>query len=542
MKGNSNKRFKPNKGNNGKKGNPHNNKYYEDPNKGNDKPDGSNDPMWYAQDAALLRQAASIPFSWSTGTISDLNIADPIGISAGTQLVAPGCIAFRMMPSVGYATSPTDPINIAAFSVYSYVRHANAGSANYDAPDLMCYLIAMANIYAAINHLMRIYGTSRLYSTRNRYMPRALLDAMGADYDDVVLHQADLRYGINMLINKAASFATPANMTYFNRYSMLYRSLYTEGTSPKDQIYLYTPAAFYRYNGDTAGPTAMTAMPWTYASNSNPTNSMTVDAMLTFVDNLLNPLMQSEDFNIMSGDILKAYGDSGIWKLTSLPEDYVVTPEFNIGVLEQMRNIDLLPFVANTVQGITTANGYIVSTPQLSVPDSEGFGVRVQAAATCRNKILETTTADVTPELVIESTRCKTGVIASRTSNATVYQLHTGSEFCQNAFIYVYANSQSASLTRFQLVQAITMNLTSPSISVLTDNLNAFAFARAFKFAPTQWIIWYNTSGSEPSVQQVIQFETFDNYAVLTPEEILRMHEAALLSMFKVPYIGAAKA
>lgn len=87
----------------------------------------TNDPSWYAADATLMRDAASIPFSWSVGTTLDIGVDE--------NYVVPGICAIDTVPSFGYSTDTTSPLNIAARSMYSFIRHANSGSANYDAPD-----------------------------------------------------------------------------------------------------------------------------------------------------------------------------------------------------------------------------------------------------------------------------------------------------------------------------------------------------------------------------------------------------------------------
>lgn len=510
-----------------------------------------NDPYWYGQDATLLRQAAAIPFSWATGTVSSLNyeLADTDKVP-GAKVVAPGIMTFRMIPSIGRCTETTDPANIAAFSIYSYVRHANAGSANYDAPDLMMYLLAMGNVYAAIQWLIRIYGISRLYSTRNRYMPRFILSAMGVNYEDVNLHQADLRYGINMLISKAASFATPSNMTYFNRMSFLFQGLYTEGTSPKDQLYAYVPYGFLQYVGDSDQPSRLEFQQLTYSTVK--ANQFTVDYMLTFVNSLLEPLMQSEDFNIMSGDILKAYGDGGIWKLALMPEDYVVTPKFDIGVLEQMRNITLrpsvtdIPIVGLGVQQVPTVNGstyyHLQSVPTITSTGST-TATHVATALMASSRILETTTEDVTPELVIESTRGMVAAEATGSGTSTGLIVYPGSDWCGMCVISSINDDSDTYQIETDTYYGMFLIVSNATIAQETNWIEGLFRARAFQFAPSSGIavVQPESESSNGKILRIARNESYDNYAIITTQEIKRMHEAALLNLFKVPYIGAAK-
>ena len=102
----------------------------------------TNDPAYYALNSQLLVDAASHAFSDATGTKipwstkgynEHLIVPDIASI--------PGVMSFRIAPTVGISTDQSSAVNVAARNIYSYVRHANSGHSNYDAPDLMMYLL-----------------------------------------------------------------------------------------------------------------------------------------------------------------------------------------------------------------------------------------------------------------------------------------------------------------------------------------------------------------------------------------------------------------
>lgn len=136
-----------------------------------------NDPRWYAQNPQLLRDTASFPYSWPLGNKLNLGQHAP-EINKGS---IPGIMGIYTAPTFGWADNPNSPINVAARNVYSYVRHANSGHANYDAPDLMLYLCAMDSIYSYLSYLKRVYGVVSTYSYTNRYYPKAVIQAMHVD-------------------------------------------------------------------------------------------------------------------------------------------------------------------------------------------------------------------------------------------------------------------------------------------------------------------------------------------------------------------------
>lgn len=303
----------------------------------------TNDPAWYAQTPELMRLSASIPFSNAAGVPFSLNTtATGTDTYQNSNLVIPGLLTLEVIPCPHVTPYANDPLNVAANAMLSFVVHANSRNLSYNAPDLMIYNIAMGNVYAYINFMMRVYGTAQIFSTFNRNLPRMLTVAQGVNYDDLMAHLADFRYGINLLINKAASFSAPADMPYFKRLAFMFSGIYSEGETIKDQLYMYTPAGFMQYS-ETASTTggSLTFSRWDTLTQH------TVDQMLSFGNNLLNAIITSEDMNVMSGDILKAYGQEGLLKLATMPEVYTVLPTTDLAVLEQMQNANYLGLNSN---------------------------------------------------------------------------------------------------------------------------------------------------------------------------------------------------
>lgn len=283
----------------------------------------TNDPSWYAVDSSLLRDAASIPFSRAVGTQVPLDFNSAAFWDEGTKVEysVPGVMTLEIIPTYGSIEDKNSPINVAATATYSFIRYANSGHANYDSVDLMLYLCAMSQVYSYINYLQRIYGLATLYSQRNRYMPRTLLYATGVDPDDVINNLANFRYGINVLINQAASLSVPANMPIFARQAFLYQNVYSEGQTVKDQMYMFTPEGFLFFH-ESADPDGAGSLELNHLGHTRRKCS----ELLEYGQRMLQPILQSEDMNIMSGDILKAYSANSLIKLTSVPEDYSVAP------------------------------------------------------------------------------------------------------------------------------------------------------------------------------------------------------------------------
>lgn len=482
----------------------------------------TNDPAWYGRTPELLRDAASIPFSNAAGVPFNLDIKgveQNVTFSAD-RVVIPGLMTFDVIPCPHADPYANDPLNIAANSMLGYIVHANSRNLTYSASDLMIYNLAMGNVYAYINFLMRIYGTTQLFSVFNRNIPSMLAAAQYVNYTDVINHLADFRYGINLLINKAASFAAPADMPYFRRLAFLFSGLYSEGESIKDQLYMFVPAGFMQYS-DTASQQGSSLV--YKAFNGNP--SYTVDQLLKYGNDLLNAIIGSEDMNIISGDILKAYGDGGILKLATMPEVYNVLPVTDLAVLEQMQNCT---FVDSGVANIT-------ATIQQSSSHTNTFalwgGATFQAASAGRQAVTNQfmcNTILTNPEAadVMERTRLQCGMQENEDETMLFY----GTEVVSRVGIWQNQGGTPARVG-VPLINAVS---SASSLEHVSSILNVHCLLETFKFHPKTFY-FSNTSNNWKLIGFAMDT---DNYAVYDWATLERMHEAAIMSLFIVDSIG----
>lgn len=204
-----------------------------------------NDVTFYAKDAQLLKDAASFAYSNPLGTSYKLFPGGTTWEPFNNYSI-PGVCALVVRPTIGITKDWVDPINVASRRLYSFVRHANSGHSNYDAPDLMMYIIAMANLHGLIRWAQRVYGTCMTYAYRNRYFPRALVEAQGIDFDDFMEHIADYRARLNILTAKIASLAVPADLGYYKRLAFMFSGYYFDENTPKAQTYMYVPDGYYQ--------------------------------------------------------------------------------------------------------------------------------------------------------------------------------------------------------------------------------------------------------------------------------------------------------
>lgn len=512
-----------------------------------DSKESRNDEAWYGADPALLRDAASIPFSASIGTSLDygssyIKSGNPY-FTQGANHAIPGLINFHITPTFGYAHNGNDPINVAANAIYAFLRQANSGAKNYDAPDMMIYCLAMTQVYSYISYLQRLYGYASLYSQRNRYLPKSLLFANLVSYDSIMNDLAGFRYAINLLINKASSLAVPGNMTIFQRHAFLYRDIYSEGDSIKDQLYQFVPDGFYKFalNDDKSGMLKYIGL----ASKADVTgetsaNLLSVKALIDLGNELLDPLITSEDFNIMSGDILKAYGDN-IIKLTSLPTEFPIVPIHDYTVLQQMKNATIIgqSLTSNALVQDPTKS-FLLYRPQVpKVTATTVYTDRLAARAQFANPIISVGTNEPTPGEVMEVTRLKCTRIDDPSQTQTDY-INCGTEIVRFVSLqYIDVNTGD---TRGQVMASNTTYST-----YNTDHLEDAAkqtyllmLLKNYKFAPLAYAFFTTADVGDFSKNDYFMGPAwdFDNYSVITPAILQKLHEAAIMNMLHVPHIS----
>lgn len=501
----------------------------------------SNDVTWYAKNVELLRSAASLPFSTTTG------MQLPFGSSAMPSV--PGVMSLTWNMSIGGVNN--DAINAAANSLYSYVVHANSRNTKYNAPDLMQVIIEGAHVFSAIAHAIRAYGTMKRFDQRNSYLPIGLIAAMGFDYSDLQANLSQMWFDINEIIARATQIWIPNDIPVLQRWFWMNSNIYMDAASIKSQYYVFTPGSFYGYdetyndNGgalslipdDAASETQI--KPFTMKAGSNHTWAEYVTLLNTMIGSLLN----SEDRGIMFGDILKAYGSDKIYAISPIPSDYTVQPVYDTEVLSQIENLsvyDGIPYAfaqnTNLLQIYTDWKGDNATTP----PGTKYMYPLTLMSWVRDVEILNFHQLDVpTPAQIMVATRLKAmGAfgIKPTTSGTSVLlvpktcgtETISGVDWIQ--FNYT-DNVPSLAVTAMSVNANSTVGITYPM----------FSAHEAFDWAP--WIYYYadTTLPSDvanvkaPSVRNC--FGDFDYYTSIDTETLKKMNVTALYSEFGVPVI-----
>lgn len=538
----------------------------------------TNDPEWYASSPQLLSDAASVPFSYTAGLPFSYG-----SVGGFSQMwVSPGVCVYYMRPGLPKTTQAGDALNAVSLKQFAFFRSTVSSRLPYEPADLTVMEIAMGQAYSFINWATRAYAiASNLFVNENRYLPERLLQVQGIDPYSLSNHLNDFRGWLNLLITRASALSVPKDMYYFRRMAMLYANIYTEGTSVKDQLYMYSPMGFWQFqdvpgNGSTgAWLKYVPLLEQMDADKFGEQNLLTWEEIQTYGNNLLNALYGSEDVGVMSANILRAYGSEHVLTLELVPEFPAITPIFDIGVLEQMQNT--CPVTNGLMQNIgksKTASGqtvvdndwsvkqtvlnkdtdpvtYLTFSPAIynNATDNTPNRIRnLQASAFAGlNKILTTTTASTDPKLVIESTRGMTYFeeeksVSTGTPN---YWLHCCTDCCVECIIY----QKDPNTVGYQVLTTMISDMNAASVpwvdiadtSAATTSLKSLVAKRilydAFRFRCNQMLITAElnpTSGGLPMVQNVSPVGLIDNFAVITHLVLNKMNDQAAYALFDI--------
>lgn len=487
-----------------------------------------NDVSWYVKNPQILKDAGSLSFNNPLGATLQMEDVVPINstfsANPGTTHM-PGIFSISFIPTAGKSKDNSSALNMAARNIYSFVRHANSGHANYDSPDLMLYLLAMDNIYMLFNHGKRVYGIARYYSQYNRYLPEGLIEAMHFDKDDVINHLADLRYGLNVIAAKLNALCVPNTMNLFTRHSWMVSNVYRDADESKAQNYLWVPTGYFVYD-ETGSPRGG------YLAAKD-FGTYTVETFISALNEALAAIIESEDMNIMSGDILKAYGAGKLWTLGAIGEEYSIEPVYNEEVLNQMHNTtcfwadyDHTGIPQNSIRQNPDTGALIYDPaifPYAGLPADKtqahvGFPI-----------VINMPRGDVTPDQVIVGTRNTVQVAISSNPDATDMDFDSlPSELVTNFTIYTKGENSSLTVYNFN------------SVFASTTGVSTFSTMQLMNLAQISHFDWHPILYLLDAVSNTFLGYVGDmsNYTLVSANTLKKLHDTAILSELDVPVNG----
>lgn len=463
----------------------------------------TNDPAWYTRFPQLTKDAASLWFSNPLGAriprLTPLATADGRIVDASLGSV-PGVMVINTILGPGTSADANSPLNATSRDIYSFIRHANSGHSNYNAPDLTMYLLCLDAYYTVWAKMVRAYGVASLVTKTSRFTAVRLLQSLGFDPNNILSNMANFRYAINNFAVKLGSYATPGSMDIYRRHTEIYTNIYQDSMSTKAQLYMLDPAGYYVYGEESAQGGKLTYRDY-------PDHLMTVDDVVS-IFNSFNSVINSEDMNIISGDILKAYGREGIFNVPAIDAGYVTPVVVDPLMLAQIENATILGVMdadslnisqdpnTNQVIYLPSVKGKVTSYPQLILnfhkPDPDV------------NDIMEATRFMVTfGDYYAEGDR--TPVLAC------------GADIVVGVRMYMFANDDA------YVSRTLKAYIDTSNAETLPHELAPVLMANSFAYAP-RCVVWWGTVMLGDTMD-------FDEYTYISPEMLWNIHNTALLSL-----------
>lgn len=552
----------------------------------------------YALTPVLQEMAASLPFGRALGSQTDFVSAALLSAETGTisnesvPSTFPGIMTLSWLPTIGISEGPTSPVSLAGRKLYYFVRHANSGHVNYDAPDLTNYIVAADSAFFMFSYFRRALGMLNTFSPLNRYYAQYAMESAGFDYNDLFHNAAELNFFLNQMAAKMRSLVLPKSIAYYQRHSALSDNIYADADDARAQTYQFVPAGWYVWTEPTSGDVSDHRL-WFLRFHPNPgiTNApgkrssenvsarsqrpdrgklITLADMREIMDEILEPLLLSEDFNIMSGDILKAFGSDVIVGVSEVPIGYTITPVYDEDALDQIRNAIILTLDIEFQPGTG-------STPrgEFDIAQKDGLYLYYSPKFRCRELFVRKPILDYahgmpSPGRNLAATRFTVSPRSIHYLSASVMKNQDGSLSasltCELSFSQIGTEVITSAWTSqiafekndFDVYQPRidfkSVRATNPVLVIngaITDTMTQY-YARlasvtrtaVFHSHPQQYIAAAELTAPAPSDEEPITCATaittkpigfigdFTNYCVLERSDVEKMHEAAVLALF----------
>lgn len=237
----------------------------------------------------------------------------------------PGVYAVTFAPLFGRATGiQTDPVNLAARNMWMNLRSLYSNRIPYTAGAIVKYSMALDSLLTAFQWVKRAYGVVFAYDVRNRYVPDALLKAMGLDYQDFRANLPDIKVFLNKLASQLSVFGVPTELRFILDHIDATAHIYMDDETSTAQYIVYSPEFYWKMNwaegklesyslvdyNQLTDPTA-TLAPW----------STVRDRFTALVEAFVN----NEDVYMIASDMMRLYGNlAGIGPVDST---YMIGPE-----------------------------------------------------------------------------------------------------------------------------------------------------------------------------------------------------------------------
>lgn len=537
---------------------------------------GRNDISFWNQYPELLKDASNVIFNEIAGT--PFLPGNPSTTMYDNIKFPTVGIRFRILPVVGKTKSANDAYNYQMRSLWLALHRAYRGVGTYEYPDLGITIFSIFGYFIELARAERIYGVCSSFKAQNRSYPNALLKALGVDPSTVAAAElADFRYQLNRIVSKSQLLCLPQGFKAFEAYISMFSNVFKDAEDVRAQWIVYDPAFRIRYNA--AKYTTGGCAEYVKRTANGANGTQLLSDIIADLENQMDALLSDTDIARMCSDILKAFGENGVVKLNYIPEDYVIEPLHEETRLEQMHNS---VFIGTPIGGdfssahVAEANFANITSSEQTLDLYQENGIMLQSihshaenfgatgaldgAVTAANfkafgsvynfgrttapgssvytglAMLDTWKASPTPDDVVELTRLTVtkSVNEVTISGTQYYDVDVDSYSLYVICGYDVYNADPVGVTEPYRVGGFASNLfeSAGTASVGTIAVRMIILAMLCDIDWHPWIC-YNLTTSGTLVDSNLFWDR-DNYSSISKVSLSRLHDACVLSAFKL--------
>lgn len=487
--------------------------------------------------AAAVKEPASIDeyWKWYEGNEELMNSVSGLAFSN-----YPGAnLEFFTSPSSGYVASTTNYPGVAAIYVdnvlacsdlasptkgttsnawqrafnkmYIKLRLKRSGASDYEPSDVGLYCVCYGSIIDLFEHIKRGFGIAHFYSKYQRDIPDSLLVASGMTVTSSDISELSTLWNqLNLTIAKMNSFAIPKDLKYIHKGEWFFRKVYMDDPTKRAQLYIYVPATLYKF-----GLNSTTSAGEGVAVNVSTTNR-SLSQWIALLNEFIDAFYNDPDAQKIHTDILSVYGEENCLKFESVPADYIVSPEYDEVVLNQIHNINVIDSTVSipnitqdptNTQLLAQAIGYTGITLG-SVINGSSF------------RIFDSMYDEPSAKGIIIGNRLNNAFTKSGAGSSTTTSLTPCMEIVRQIAYFSY-NSRTATRSQF-----------TTSTYVSSTGANE-AFRQTIYVFDQHPRLYINVSAD--GVNTISVNWELNNPATITTAQIKAIHEAAILNCLELP-------
>lgn len=253
-----------------------------------------------------------------------------------SEIQLPSIMVLRSVLTPGYSADNSSALNVAGNKLFAEMRRYNTSVEVYDAVDVIQYILACDTAFAIHSYFASAYALLHNMEWSNRFIPRALCEARGFDYDNLAVNQTKLRNILNTFRLQMGSLNIPNAFAFMEYHARMYSNVYKDADNFRAQLYSVIPEIYYQFvEGETMDePGKLKPMKF---PTDDTGRKLTVDDIETVLNNIITPLMTSGSISLISGDMLKLT-DFNMLQMDEVTDATVSSPVYDIEFLRDLKN------------------------------------------------------------------------------------------------------------------------------------------------------------------------------------------------------------